>query len=196
MDYKEVLCKMPDILGHPFVISLFSLLVGSWLINRINYKKQTRDLKQTEAVRLANEISERINAPLSLIYAYIRRGECIDCDEFSNELRYAYTFRLRMRVASQFYFSNREIAIHYDEIIRELRKIRDFVRHKGSSSEDELIKKAEVAREELLKKWGIEVVSKNFEQIGLNKAILNWSDVIWKYADDYLMRILNKINYL
>lgn len=174
---------LSDFLGHPFVISLFSILCGSYFINKINYIKTTRDIKRNEALKLVNEISEKINSSLSWLYIQIRSENSIITENLKLALSQAHSSRLKFRVSSKFYFGSVYTIKEYEEIICTISSIKNMIEDPHTTQLDIKAKLLDIS-----KRWNI---YKKIDNNSSNKELFTLAaDIVWDKSDSFLTSIL------
>lgn len=149
----DIISEISNFLKHPLVISIVSILLGSFLLNTLNSIKSKRDTKRREAIKLVERISEHINSPLTWLYWQIRtQGNEINSN-LNETITKSYTVRLRIRVASTFFFKTKNVAFEYEEIIKEIRLVRNIIINKEKLDYKEIIEFIDERKNYLSKCW-------------------------------------------
>lgn len=174
-----------NILGHPLFIAMSSIYLGTFLIDRINKKREKRTLKEKESIELLKEISSKINLDISWLFWQVRLQKYKICEEFSNASREAYSFRLQLKIRSNVLFDNPSISSDYREITKEIRLAKAAIQNKEIPDEEYLI--------QLKKKWGI-TNKYNIENLQYPFNIYyEWAQIIWFKTEDYLTNSLGLV---
>lgn len=178
------------IFSHPLFIAVVSIILGSGLIDRINYRKEKRETKRMEAIKLVEEISDKLNNDLTWVFWQIRQQTNAISEGFNEASRDAHSYRLKIKVKVMIYLKDEGIVSDYDLIVKEITKIkldmRDF------NKDDPHLNLIEEHINDLKKKWKIFNDYPIEELEDPYKLYFSWAQVIWYHTNHYLTNILGK----
>src|SRR2546423_7190611 len=113
------------ILNQPLVLTILTLVTGSYLFSRLSERRAKKDKIREKAIQFLEEVGTDINSVLSSIYGRIRTQNFeIKPDSFIDEKRKAlFNKRFSVRIRSSVYLKSEEFWKEYEQITFEIDKI-------------------------------------------------------------------------
>ncbi|MCY7321555.1 MAG: hypothetical protein LH660_07085 [Phormidesmis sp. CAN_BIN36] len=117
--------KLLTFLSQPIIITLLSLLIGSYLFALLAERRAKREKIREKAIQLIEEVGNDLNAVFSRIIGRVRLGNFnIEKDSPLNEKRgLLFTKRFSVRIKSEAYLKNKDFWQKYDYLVFEIDKI-------------------------------------------------------------------------
>jgi uncharacterized protein (UPF0332 family) len=179
---KNLINIIVKIISHPLFITMTSIYLGTFLIDKMNRRKEKRDLKHKEALQLIKEVSEKINSQLTWLFWQIRTESHKIDEKLFESSRNAYAFRLQVKIRSEVIFGNSVLSEGYREIAKEIRMLINSVQEKKEPDNSYII--------DLDNKWGIIKTHTKEDLKSPFDIYFEWAQSVWFYAEKYLLQSL------
>lgn len=170
-------------LGHPLVVSIITIALGTFFIDRINKKKEKREKHVNGAIAVAEEISDTLNNDLTCLFLQVRTQDFTILPDFVQASMLAFKNRLKYKIRIQTYFCENNIYDEYNTIIREISTIKQSIERYQKDPDAE--KAYIISRiSELKGIWHID----NYKIEPLKAPFdlyFSWSQVVWYKTEQF-----------
>lgn len=143
-----------DFLNQPIVLTLVTLIVGSYLLSIVAERRSRNDRLKDKAIEFLTDAANTINAFVPLIYRQLRTGKLAVDQAIEDGMTDLFTKRLGIHVGSQAFLKNEQFAFKYFKLLDELASVVVLLTEleQGSDAE-EIVKKVRVNRKRILEEW-------------------------------------------
>lgn len=108
-----------EFLNQPIVLTIITLLVGSFLLDLVAERRSRRDKRRDQAIQFLTEASNYIGELAPHIYERLRTGNLESTPEMAAGLKTLFSRRMSIQVSSQAYLQSPEFAHQYLELLNE-----------------------------------------------------------------------------
>lgn len=178
--------NVSNFFAHPFVISIATVLVGSFFLTQYFKRKEMRQRKRNDAIKTTEEVCALLNESLSCLFWQIRDEQSTINTNINSALINAFAFRLKFRVKVNIYLKDEKIWKDYDIIIREIYKLCREIYYQKLFNGDKILISQHInelkGQWEILDNYTCEPLKSPFD------LYFEWNQVVWyktkKFAAD------------
>lgn len=176
-----------DFLNQPIVLTLITLIVGSYLLNLVAERRSRRDKLRDQAIQFLTEASNNIGMFVPHIYEQLRLGNLETTTEMTEALKNLFTKRMRIQVGSQAYLKSEQFYRQYFQLIDEFPSVIESIQalEQGEDAE-KIILRTQKHSKQLLENWPLE--GESFHPLSgepVDELIL-WMDLIMHRITDLI----------
>lgn len=143
-----------EFLNQPIVLTLVSLVIGSYLLSIVAERRSRQNNLMDKAVEYLSEAADTINSFVPLIYRKLRTGSLGIDEDIENGLTALFASRMRIQVGSQAYLKTDDFAQKYFDLLDELSAVVQFMfRFEKGENIEGILKEVATRREKLLAEW-------------------------------------------
>lgn len=117
-----------EFLNQPIVLTLITLLVGSYLLDMVAERRSRRDKLRNQAIQFLTEASDYIGELAPHIYERLRTGNLENTPEMEEGLKKLFSRRMSIQVGSQAYLQSPAFSRQYLELINEFPAVIESIR--------------------------------------------------------------------
>lgn len=179
-----------EFLGHPLVVSIVTIVIGSYFIDKLNKKREKREKKIDGAVGLAEDISNALNSDLTNLFLQVRSQNFVLLPSFINASLDAFKNRLKFKIRIKTYYNEEVLFNDYNKIIREISSIKQSIERypKDPIAENKYIEDRISALES---EWNIH--DYKIEDLKAPFHLyFSWAQILWLKAERYSLEIYTK----
>lgn len=183
-----------EFLNQPIVITLFTIVIGSYAISLIMERRARRNKLRDQAVEFITEAGNSINQFFPHLYGRLRTGSLEWDQTLDKELNELFSKRMWILIGSQAYLKSETFHTQYfqllDEVIDVVQSFGDLV---SDGDSEELSKKIQENRIRLVSIWPVEgeVLSSSSE--GASDELIIWLDAIMHRVTALLVESLDSV---
>lgn len=143
-----------DFLNQPIVLTLVSLVVGSYLLSLVAERRSRQNRLKEKSIEFLTEAADTINTFIPLIYRQLRTGSLKVDQAIEEGLTDLFSGRMRIQVGSLAYLKTEKFAHKYFELMDELSAVMQFmVQFERGEDKAEVLHAVIVRREKLMADW-------------------------------------------
>lgn len=179
--------KLLTFLSQPIIVTLLSLLIGSYLFTLLAERRAKREKIREKAIQLIEEVGNDLNAVFSRTIARIRLGNFnFEGDSPLTEKQgLLFTKRFSVRIRSESYLKNKDFYQKYDYLIFEINKIITVMKSITEVEDvQEIIREIREHQQRLFHEWIIdgERYESKSNAASLSDELKVWHRMIWDRA--------------
>ncbi|MBM0743822.1 hypothetical protein JOY44_19735 [Phormidium sp. CLA17] len=177
--------KLLIFLSQPIIITLLSLLIGSYLFTLLAERRAKREKSREKAIQLIEEVGNDFNAVFARIIGRVRLGNFnIERDSPLNEKRgLLFTKRFSVRIKSEAYLRNKDFWKKYDYLVFEIDKIITVMKSTTEVADvQEIVKEIRRHQQKLFHEWTIDEDRREPNVSSLSDELEIWHRMIWDRA--------------
>lgn len=146
-----------DFLNQPIVLTIISLIVGSYLLSIVAERRSRRDRLKDKSVEFLTEAADTINSFVPLIYRKLRTGSLKIDQAIEDGLTDLFSSRLRIQVGSLAYLKSEEFANRYFRLLDELAVVMQLMlEFERSKDQGTTLQKVSTRQKNLQSEWPLE----------------------------------------
>jgi hypothetical protein len=183
-----------DFLNQPIVITLVTLVIGSYAISLISERRARRNKLRDQAVEFITEAGNTINQFFPHLYGRLR-SENLEWDQTLGEaLKDLFSKRMWIQIGSQAYLNSETFYTKYfqllDEVMDVIQNFGDLV---SDGDSEQLSEKIRECRIRLISSWPLEneVLASSSE--GASDELIVWLDAIMHRITALLVENLDSV---
>lgn len=188
---------MDSILGflnQPIVITLLSLIVGSYSLALISERRAISNKRREKAVELLADAAHNINAFVPHLYSQLHTNNFKWDQKLADGLEELYTSRLKIQVGSHAYLRSATFHTQYfvllDEIISAIWCFRNL---EESGATEQVVAMIRERRERLILSWPLAIEPPAQTPSGAAEELLLYLDKIMDRTSDLITKNLSSI---
>jgi hypothetical protein len=179
--------KLLTFLSQPIIITLLSLLIGSYLFTLLAERRSKREKIREKAIQLIEEVGNDLNAVFSRVIARIRFSNFnIEKDSPLTEKQgLLFTKRFSVKIRSESYLKNKDFYKKYDYLVFEIDKIVTVMKSITDMEDvQEIIREIREHQQKLFHEWTIdeERYQPKSNASSLSDELKVWHRMIWDRA--------------
>ena len=179
--------KLLTFLSQPIIITLLSLVIGSYLFTLLAERRAKREKIREKAIQLIEEVGNDLNAVFSRIIGRIRLGDFnIERDSpLTEKTGLLFTKRFGVRIKSESYLKNKDFWRKYDYLVFEINNIITVMKSITEVEDaQEIIRKIREHQQRLFREWSIdeEKYKSTSNASSLSDELEVWHRMIWDRA--------------
>ena len=184
-----------DFLNQPFVLTMFTLLLGSFLLDQVAARRSRRERQKDQAIEFLNGVGIHVNNFYPAIYAHLRQGKIKVDDGVEEALGNLFRGHMNVRIGSQAFLQTADFFQKYTRLVDEFGRVVMHMKKYLSTSEEEregVISQVREVRHKFIRSWPI-AGENNKEQIGSDvDEFIYYMDLIISRMDGLLTHYLQK----
>jgi hypothetical protein len=146
-----------EFLNQPIVLTLVTLVVGSYLLSIVAERRSRRDRLKDKSIEFLTEAGSTINAFVPLIYSQLRTYNLAIDQAIQDGMRDLFSARLGIHIGSKAYLKSEKFARQYFKLLDELAAVVEFMSDfEQAEEQEETLAKVRARRERLLTDWQLE----------------------------------------
>lgn len=193
MEQSDTYHVVIEFLAHPLIVSIMTILLGSFCLDRINKRREKREKKVDGAIKLAEDISTILNTDLTYMFLQIRNQSFDLLPNFIDASAVAFKKRLKFKIRIQTYFEDDVLFYDYNNIIKEISSIKQSIERYSRKpiEEKQFIEKRieSLQAEWQISSYKIEPLTEPFN------LYFSWAQIVWykveRYSSEIYHRALN-----
>ncbi|HKJ27984.1 MAG TPA: hypothetical protein VJ965_10120 [Anaerolineales bacterium] len=143
-----------EFLNQPIVLTLVSLIVGSYLLSLVAERRSRQNSLRDKAVDFLTEAADTIKSFVPLIYRTLRTGSLAVDEEIQDGLTTLFASRMRIQVGSQAYLKTDDFALKFFDLLEELSAVMQFmVRFEQGEEQEAVLQEVKARRQNLIAEW-------------------------------------------
>lgn len=179
--------KLLTFLSQPIIVTLLSLVIGSYLFTLLAERRAKREKIREKAIQLIEEVGNDLNAVFSRIIGHIRLGDFnIERDSSLTEKKgLLFTKRFGVRIRSESYLKNKIFWQRYDYLVFETDSIITVMKSITEVEDtQEIIREIREHQQRLFHEWPIdkERYKSASNASSLSDELKVWHSMIWDRA--------------
>ena len=183
-----------EFLNQPIVITIVTLVIGSYALSIITERRARRDKLRDQAVEFITEAGNSINHFFPHLYGRLRTGR-LDWDHaLDEEIKEIFSKRMWIQIGSQAYLRSETFHAQYFELLDEVMGCVQYFGLLVSDGESEqLTLKIREKRTKLVRTWPLanEVLSSSSQ--GAIQELITWLDAIMHRFTALLVENLDSV---
>lgn len=183
-----------EFINQPFVVSLITITVGSYLLNLIADRRSRNNKLREKSIDFITDVGNNINNFFPHIYEKLRQGKIEISPAISDGLRDLFSTRMGVQVGSQAFLKSDDFHLQYFQLLDELGAVVVCISaHEQGGSPEETILKAQKHRKQLGESWPLPddpPSSKGGQPV---EEIIMWMDMIVRRTTHLLTMNLKKV---
>jgi len=184
-----------DILKHPLLITLISVIIGSGLFNYLTEKRARENARVQQEIEFINETANQINAAIINVYGIIHSDSIssYDIETVDSAIGGLDDNRMNVKIKSMAYFSDTSFYDNYISIQEELDDMSRYLESVQNNSFDS-IKDLSYIKTRILSlqnEWKLNPVTKT-EHESPFKELYIWTELIEDRTESILSDALKK----
>ena len=183
-----------EFLNQPIILTLISLVVGSFLLSFIAEQRSRNDRLKNKAIEFLTEVGSNINTFIATIYGQLRVGKIQMTQEIADGMKVLASTNLSVQVSSQAYLKSEEFYQNYSRIVTEYGKVIFCIQGlQNNMNEDETIKKVIEYHQQLKASWPLADEIQPDSSGKLVDEFLLWMDMITARATNLITTNLKTV---
>ncbi|MEJ2758312.1 MAG: hypothetical protein P8046_07505 [Anaerolineales bacterium] len=180
-------------LNQPIVLTLITLIVGSYLLNLVAERRSRRDKLRDQAIDFLTDASNYIGAIAPNIYAHLRTGKMETSPEMFEGLKDLFTRRMSIQVGSQAYLESETFYLKYFRLMGEFPGVIESLRalEQGEDAAG-VMQRAKEHIERLQVQWPLEGEAIHPQTGEPVDALILWMDLVMHRMTDLITSHLEK----
>ncbi|MGD2026542.1 MAG: hypothetical protein PVI99_01890 [Anaerolineales bacterium] len=144
-------------LNQPIVLTLITLIVGSYLLNLVAERRSLRDKLRDQAIEFLTDASSHVGLLVPHIYEQLRTRNLKTTARMAEELRNLFAKRMSIQVGSQAYLKSEHFYRQYFQLLNEFPGVIESMQtlEKGEDAE-KIMRRAKKHISQLLETWPLE----------------------------------------
>lgn len=178
--------ELAEFLNQRFVITIISILLGGYLLERIAERRARTQATQKKVLDYLEDIATRINSTITAIFRHLRFPESEDHDSNAlvTELEELYRKRFTTQLVARLYLKNEEFSTRFELICKELRAVVDVL----SNPNEIKAETAEDRRAQLEVRWPLAQEPHSYDDLDPPiREVAVWVDLVWKRAQSLML---------
>lgn len=183
-----------EFINQPFVVSLITITVGTYLLNLIADRRSTKNKLREKSIELIANTGNNINNFFPHIYGQLRQGKIEISPAISDGLTDLFSTRMSIQVGSQAFLKSEDFHLKYFQLLDELAAVVVCIStHEQGGSPEETTQKVQKHRKQLGKSWPVsdDPPSSNGDQPV--EELIMWMDMIVRRTTHLLTINLKKV---
>ncbi|MEJ2447823.1 MAG: hypothetical protein P8Y37_07775 [Anaerolineales bacterium] len=168
-----------EFLNQPLIITIVSLVIGSYAISLITEKRARQNKLRDQAVEFITQAGNNINQFLPLLYSRLRTGRIRWDQTLDDALTELFTKRMWVQIGSQAYLRSEAFYQRYYQMLDEIMKlVQKFHALEQEGEGQPLAEEIRSQRESLVRAWPLENEDPNAGGGGATSELIAWLDAI------------------
>jgi hypothetical protein len=186
--------KVFEFLNQPIVLTIVSLVIGSYLLNLIAERRSRRDTLKDQAIEFINDVAEHTNAFVVAIFGKLRPNR-IELDEtLRKAISDLYSGRMSIEIGSRAYLKSEDFYQQYFHLLDEFGEVMGtFMRVDQGAPHEEMITRVQTKYTKLEKSWPLAGEIHTEDPEALVDHLIIWMEMLSHRVTDLLTRHLNKV---
>lgn len=179
--------KLLTFLSQHIIVTLLSLLIGSYLFTLLAERRAKREKIREKAIQLIEEVGSDLNAVFSRTIGRIKLGDFnVERDSPLTEKKgLLFTKRFSVRIRSESYLKNKDFWRKYDYLVFEINKIITVMKSIAEVEDvQEIIREIKENQQRLFHEWTVdeERYKSKSNASSLSDELEVWHRMIWDRA--------------
>lgn len=180
-------------LNQPIVLTLITLIVGSYLLNLVAERRSRRDKLRDQAIDFLTDASNYIGALAPIIYAHLRTGKAETSPEMFDGLKDLFARRMSIQVGSQAYLQSDAFYLQYFRLMDEFPGVIEGLQALGRGEDAQgVIQRAKQHSDRLQALWPLEGEPLHPQTGEPVDALILWMDLVMHRMTDLITLNLEK----
>lgn len=146
-----------DFLNQPIVLTIISLIVGSYLLSIVAERRSRRDRLKDKSIEFITEAADTVNAFVPLIYRQLRTNNLKVDQAIEDGITELFSSRLRIQVGSLAYLKSEEFARQYFWLLNELSVVMQLmIEFERGEDQSKTLEKVITRQKNLQAEWPLE----------------------------------------
>ena len=183
-----------EFLNQPIVLTIVSLVVGSYLLNLVAERRSRRDKLKDQAIGFINDVADHSNAFIVAVFGKLRPNR-IELDETLDEaIRDRYRGRISIEIGSRAFLKSENFSKQYFHLVDEFGDVMGtFLRVDQGASHEEMIARVQKKYTNLEKSWPLVGEMTTEDPKALVDHMIIWMEMLSHRVTDLLTRYLDKV---
>lgn len=181
-------------LNQPIVLTLITLIVGSYLLNLVTERRSRRDKLRDQAIEFLTDASNYIGAVAPNIYAHLRTGNLKTSPEMFDGLRDLFAKRMSIQVGGQAYLKSDDFSLKYFRLMDEFPGVIESLQalEQDEDASGMVVQRAKEHTERLQVQWPLEGEAIHPQTGEPVDALILWMDLVMHRMTDLITTNLEK----
>ena len=183
-----------EFLNQPIIITIVSLVIGSYAISLITEKRARQNKLRDQAVEFITQAGNNINHFLPLLYSRLRTGRIHWDQTLDDALTELFAKRMWVQIGSQAYLRSETFYQRYYQLLDEIMKLVQkfhILEQKGEGQS--LAEEIRSQRESLVRTWPLKDEDFSAAGGGAASELITWLDAILHRVTDLLVQHLDAV---
>lgn len=183
-----------DFLNQPIVLTLITLIVGSYLLSLVAERRSRRDKLRDQAIQFLTEASNYIGIFVPHIYEQLRTGNLETTTEMTEALKNLFTNRMRIQVGSQAYLKSEHFYQQYFQLLDEFPGVLESIQAlENGEDAEKIVLRAQNHCKQLLESWPLEEESLHPPSGEPVDDLILWMDLVMHRMTDLISSNLRAV---
>lgn len=183
-----------EFLNQPIVITLITLVIGSFTISLITERRSRRNKLRDKAVEFITEAGNTFNNFFPHLYGRLRSGRIEWDQDLDDELKELFSKRMWIQIGSQAYLKSETFHLQYFQLLDEVMSfVPCFVEITSSGETEHLSQSVREHRDRLISSWPLDDEVLAYSEQGAKSELILWLDVIMHRVTALLVESLDSV---
>ena len=182
-----------EILEHPLLITIISVIIGTGILGQMAYRRSRRDVIRDKSLSFLEETASSFNQPMARIFYVIRNCKASVPEDIRKKSGDLFVKRLHVRVISRSFLKNKKFYKSYDGITWEIRNLLNKIEVLESHPEADISIDISKRLSELENLWDMKVKPSKEGLPEPYHSLMNWANMIWRRIDIVLSTEISKV---
>ncbi len=183
-----------EFLNQPIILTLVSLMIGSYLLSLVAERRSRRDRMKDQAIEFINDVAEHTNTFVVAVFEKLRTNRIVVDGSLEDAIRDLYSRRTSIEISSKAYLKSEKFYKEYFILMDGFGDVMGtFMRVDQGYPEDELIASVHQKCSQLEQTWPLPEERTTPDSDTLVDYLILWMDMINHRVTDLLTRYLEKV---
>jgi hypothetical protein len=168
-----------NFLNQPIVLTLVTLAIGSYLLDRITERRARDEREKQQAIEFITEAANNINRFIPHIYGPLRSGIALSDQAMDDALKELMSSRMSVQIGSQAYLKSDEFFGQYFRVLDQIVDVVMCIRELNQDDDtDQVVEKIRMKREQFLRAWPMDRDRQIPERGSPIDELILWMDMV------------------
>ena len=183
-----------EFLNQPIVITLITLVIGSYTISLITERRSRRNKLRDKAVEFITEAGNTFNKFIPHLYGRLRAGRIEWDQDLDDELKELFSKRMWIQIGSQAYLKSETFHLQYFQLLDEVMDfVPCFIEIASSGETEQLSQSVREHRDRLISTWPLDDEVLASSEQGAKSELILWLDAIMHRVTALLVESLASV---
>ena len=183
-----------DFLNQPIILTLVTLIVGSYLLDLVAERRSRRDRSKDQAIEFINDVADHTNAFVVAVFDKLRPNNLVVDDHLRNAIRDLFSGRMSIEIRSKAYLKSEDFHTQYFIMMGEFADVMEtLVWVDQGVPDEEIIPRIQAKCYGLVQSWPLAGERTAPDSEELVQHLILWMEMINHRVTDLLTRHLKKV---
>lgn len=183
-----------EFLNQPIILTILSLIVGSYLLNLVAERRSRRDTLKDQAIEFINDVAEHTNDYVVAVFNKLRPNRLEVDETLEKAISDLMSRRTSIEIRSKAYLKSEDFHKEYFKLMDGFSDVMGiFMRLEQGTPDDQIIARVQQRRSHLEQTWPLAGEINTLESEELVSHIILWMEMLNRRVTDLLTRHLNKV---